>query len=549
VRFDLVIDNAEIFTVDPASPRAGSIGIVGDRIVAVTERHGLAGHDAARTLDLDGRFMVPGFNDAHNHMHAFGATLGEVPLNASAVLSIAEIVAAIGARAREVPAGTWIVGAGYDHNKLLERRHPTCHELDTVSPDHPVLLNHTSGHFATLNTAAMRLAGIGRVEVPAGGIVAVGPDGEPNGLLEEQAQQLVRGLLHPRSVAEIASHLRAASDRYLSEGITSCQEAGVGGILGTAEPMELAAYQRARQDGGLRVRVTLMASVDALHDVEHHRDDAAAFALDLGLHSGFGDEWLRIGPTKIFADGSLMGRTAAMFDDFAGEPGNNGYFQMPEERLHGLIVAAHRSGWQIATHAIGDRAVSSVLDAYEEALRQVPRPDHRHRIEHCGVCRADDIERIARLGVIPVPQARFISEIGDGMLDALGPERAPDCYRERSFVDAGITVPGSSDRPVVDGAPLLGIHDLVNQRTASGRPFNPGEALTVEQAIAAYTIGSATAAFDEHRKGSISPGKLADLVVLDDDLTAIDPEGIADVSVLATIVGGSVEYDAAGLGG
>jgi predicted amidohydrolase YtcJ len=165
------------------------------------------------------------------------------------------------------------------------------------------------------------------------------------------------------------------------------------------------------------------------------------------------------------------------------------------------------------------------------------------------VCRADDIERIARLGVIPVPQARFISEIGDGMLDALGPERAPDCYRERSFVDAGITVPGSSDRPVVDGAPLLGIHDLVNQRTASGRPFNPGEALTVEQAIAAYTIGSATAAFDEHRKGSISPGKLADLVVLDDDLTAIDPEGIADVSVLATIVGGSVEYDAAGLGG
>jgi predicted amidohydrolase YtcJ len=547
VRFDLVIDDADIFTVDPTRPRAGSIGIVGDRIVAVAERHGLRPYEAEHTLDLGGRFVVPGFNDAHNHMHAFGATLGEVPLHSGAVASIGDVVAAIGARAAEVPAGSWIVGAGYDHNKLAERRHPTCHELDAVSPDNPVLLNHTSGHFATLNTAAMRLAGIGRVEVPTGGVVAVGDDGEPNGLLEEQAQQLVRGLLHPRSVAEMAAHLEAASDRYLSEGITSCQEAGVGGILGTAEPMELAAYQRARREAVLRVRVTLMASVDALHGVDHHPDDPEPFSLDLGLHTGFGDDWLRIGPTKIFADGSLMGRTAAMFDDFAGEPGNNGYFQMPEERLHALIHAAHRSGWQVATHAIGDRAVSSVLDAYEDALRLVPRDDHRHRIEHCGVCRPSDVARIARLGVIPVPQARFISEIGDGMLDALGPERAPDCYRERSFLDAGITVPGSSDRPVVDGAPLLGIHDLVNQRTASGRPFNRAEALTVEEAITAYTMGSATAAFDEHRKGSITPGKLADLVVLDADLTAIDPDGIAETGVLATMVGGRFEYDAVGL--
>jgi predicted amidohydrolase YtcJ len=346
----------------------------------------------------------------------------------------------------------------------------------------------------------------------------------------------------------MVANLEAASDRYLSEGVTSCQEAGVGGILGTAEPLELAAYQRARAEGRLRVRVTLMASVDALHGLVHHADDGAPFALDLGLHTGFGADWLRIGPTKIFADGSLMGRTAAMFDDFEGEPGNNGYFQMPEDRLHELILAAHRSGWQVATHAIGDRAVSSVLDAYEEALRRHPRDDHRHRIEHAGVCRHDDVARIARLGVIPVPQARFISEIGDGMLDAIGPTRAGDCYRERSFLDAGITLPGSSDRPVVNGAPLLGIHDLVNQRTGSGRSFNSHEALTVEEAIAAYTIGSATAAFDEVRKGSIEPGKLADLVVLDRDLTSLEPDGIAETEVLATMVGGRFEFDAARVG-
>jgi predicted amidohydrolase YtcJ len=347
----------------------------------------------------------------------------------------------------------------------------------------------------------------------------------------------------------MVANLGAASDRYLAEGITSCQEAGVGGILGTAEPLELAAYQRARAEGRLRVRVSLMASVDALHGLDHHADDGAPFALDLGLHTGFGDDWLRIGPTKIFADGSLMGRTAAMFDDYEGEPGNNGYFQMPEERLHELILAAHRSGWQVATHAIGDRAVSSVLDAYDAALRAHPRRDHRHRIEHAGVCRASDVARIARLGVIPVPQARFISEIGDGMLDAIGPARSGDCYRERSFVDAGITLPGSSDRPVVDGAPLLGIHDLVNQRTGSGRSFNPGEALTIEQALAAYTIGSATAAFDDVRKGSIEPGKLADLVVLDRDLTSLEPDGIAETDVLATMVGGRFEFDAAGVSG
>jgi len=547
MRFDLVLDNANIFTVDPALRRAGSIVIIGDRIVAVAQRGELARFDAGRTIDLDGHFVAPGFNDAHNHMQAYGATLNEVPLNGDAVHSIEELVAAIAERASSTPQGAWIVGAGYDHNKLAERRHPTCHELDRVSPDHPVLLNHTSGHFATLNSAAMRLARIGEVDVPDGGVVAVDDEGRPTGLLEEQAQQLVRSLVHPRSVAEMAINLGLASDRYLSEGITSCQEAGVGGILGTAEPVEVAAYQQARRANRLRVRVTMMASVDALHGCAHHADDNEPFALDLGMHTGFGDDWLRYGATKIFADGSLMGCTAAMFEDFDGQPGNNGYFQMPEARLHELILAAHRSGWQVATHAIGDRAVSSVLDAYEFVLQQHPRADHRHRIEHAGMTRAVDVARIARLGVIPVPQARFVSEIGDGMLRAIGPDRVGDCYRQRSFLDAGITLPGSSDRPVVNGAPLLGLHDLVNQRTASGVSFNPSEALTIEEAIHAYTVGSATASFDEQRKGSITAGKLADLVVLDQDLTAIESDGIGEARVLATMVGGSFEYDAVNL--
>lgn len=547
MRLDLVLDNALVTTCDPDRPRAGSIGILGEHIVAVDDAGALSGHDAARRIDLDGAAVVPGFNDAHNHMQGYGESLTMVALQPSVVHSVEELVSAVADRVAIAPPGTWVLGSGYDHNKLAERRHPTRHELDRVSADHPVALLHTSGHFTTVNSAAMRLARVGEVDVPEGGVVTVDDAGVPTGLLEEQAQRLVRGLLQPRRLADLVDHLGAASDRFLTEGVTSCQEAGVGGILGAVEPLEVAAYQHALRSGRLRVRVTLMPSIDTLHDAEHHADDDEPFSLDLGVHSGFGDDRLRFGPTKIFADGSLMGRTAAMFETFAGEPDNVGYLQMDEGRLHSLILRAHRSGWQVATHAIGDRAVASVLDAYEEALAHYPRADHRHRIEHCGVCRPADVERIARLGVIPVPQGRFVGEIGDGMLDALGPDREGDCYRQRSFLEAGAVLPGSSDRPVVLGAPLLGIHDLVNRRTPTGHHLSPGEALTVDQALHAFTVGSATAAFDEHRKGSLTPGKLADLVVLDQDLVAVDPEAIAETRVLATMVGGTFEHDAAGL--
>ncbi|MFT7598283.1 MAG: putative amidohydrolase YtcJ [Acidimicrobiales bacterium] len=546
MRPDLVIDNANFITVDDSRPRAGSLAVVGSRIVAVGDAGEFVDAGARRLIDLEGRTVVPGFNDAHNHMGGYGATLNEVAIQPEVARSIEEIVAAIGARAEATPEGVWVIGTGYNDNKLAERRHPTRQELDAVSPDNPVLLNHTSGHFCVVNTAAMRLARVGEVAVPEGGVVALGDDGTPNGLLEEQAQTLARALLHPRAIADMVENLGAASDRYLSEGITSCQEAGVGGILGTSEPLELAAYQEARRSGRLRVRVTLMPAVETLHSSDHHEDDDEPFALDLGMHSGFGDEWLKFGAVKIFADGSLIGRTAAMFEDFEGEPGNNGYFQMDEAKLHNLIFKAHRSGWQVATHAIGDRAVSSVLDALEEAQRRRPREGTRHRIEHCGMCKERDVARIAAMGVIPIPQARFISEIGDGMARAIGSRRG-DCYRQRSFLDAGVVVPGSSDRPVVNGAPLLGIHDLVNQMTADGEPFNPHEALTPEESIRAYTLSSAYAAFDERDKGSLEVGKLADLTVLDQDITTIDPDAIAATNVVATMVGGNFEFDQLGL--
>ena len=546
MRLDTLIHNGNIHTVDTARPRASAIGIVGEHIVFVGDDADAGSLTARRTIDLGGATVVPGFNDAHQHMSHYGDALRRVDLSSPPIASVVDICDAIARRAATTPADQWIVGAGYDQNKLAEQRHPTADELERAAPGHAVMLQHNSGHMMTVNRRLLSLARVGERPVPSGGEVVTDEDGLPTGLLLEQAQELVSSLYKPYSTAEVAESLRLASAAYLADGITSCAEAGVGlGLVGHT-PVELSAFQQAREQGDLGVRVTAMVAQESLHHVDHHADDHGDRTLDLGLRTGFGDDWLRIGNAKVFADGSLIGRTCAMHEPFANDGDNRGFFQLEPEELRPIIIEAHAAGWQVGVHAIGDRAVSVVLDIYQEALALHPRLDHRHRIEHAGVVVPDDVDRMARLGVIPVPQARFISELGDGMARALGSDRVANCYRQKSFLDAGIPLPGSSDRPVVRGAPLLGLHDLVNQRTESGAPFNPHEALTAAEALTAYTLGSAYASFDDRRKGSISEGKLADLAVLSADPLAIDPDGIAEIQVDATIVGGAVAHDRIG---
>jgi|TARA_B110000914_G_scaffold226011_1_gene248695 predicted amidohydrolase YtcJ len=548
VKLDLLILNANIVTIDDNRPQASAIGTYGDRIVFVGNDEDAKRHDARQVINAAGKTIVPGFNDAHQHMSHFGDSLRRIDLSSPPIQSIQDILDAVASRAAELNSGDWIIGSGYDQNKLHEKRHPLAKELDRAAPNNPVMLQHTSGHMMSVNTALIKLARINDCVVPPGGKVVLDHVSQPTGLILEQAQDLISTLYKPHSIAEVTESLRLASNRYLSEGITSCQEAGVGlGLVGHT-PVELSAFQNALENNDLEVRVNAMIAQESLHYVEHHASDSADKTLDLGLRTGFGNDWLRISNTKVFADGSLIGRTCAMFEPFANDedPQNNGFFQMDVSELKDVVIKSHRAGWQVGVHAIGDRAVSTVLDIYEEALAIHPRIDHRHRIEHAGVVRVEDVTRMARLGVIPVPQARFISELGDGMIDALGSDRVANCYRQKSFLDAGIPLPGSSDRPVVKGAPLLGLHDLVNQKTSSGAPFNPHEALTIEEALTAYTIGSAYAAFDENRKGSLSQGKLADLVVLDHDLRETASDSIADITVRATMVGGQFRYDPSG---
>ena len=349
-------------------------------------------------MSLQGRTVVPGFHDAHNHMPAFGMGLADVALSSPPVASVDDILRAVKARAATLPPGSWVIGSGYDQNKLAEGRHPRAAELDAVAPDHLVWLRHNSGHMCVVGGRVLDAIGIDGVPVPEGGVVERDAAGRPTGLLQEQAQALVRALVYPYPQAELVEAIGRASEHYLREGLTSVQEAGVGGGLVARSPVELAAWQEARRQGRLGVRATLMVAAEALHDLPHAAADGDGFGLDLGIRTGWGDEWLRIGAMKIFSDGSLIGRTAAMCCDFEGEAGNRGFFQMDVERLRRIITRAHRAGWQVATHAIGDRAIATVLDIYGDALAAYPRADHRHRIEHCGVCRPEDVGRLAALG-------------------------------------------------------------------------------------------------------------------------------------------------------
>lgn len=550
VRIDALYVNGRIHTQDPERPEAEVLAVLAGRVIATGDAALADQFQPRHTHDLQGRRVVPGFNDAHNHMLFHGLNLDAVNLASPPMATVADLCRAIAERAAATPEGEWVIGAGYDQNKLAERRHPTAAELDAAAPRHRVWLKHNSGHMCTVNSLV--LADIAGQSVPDGGVVELGDDGRPTGLVQEQAQALVRNLTYPTSVERMVAAIERASRQYLAEGVTSATEAGVGAGLVAQSPIELRAWQEARARGVLGVRVNLLVAVEALRHLDHHHDDGEVFALDGGLVGGvggfgFGDEWLRIGGTKVFSDGSLIGRTAAMLEPFEGGGCNCGFFQTEPELLRQRILAAHRSGWQVCTHAIGDRAVATVLDIYAECQRVAPRPGTRHRIEHCGVIAEGLLDQVKALGVIPVPQGRFISEIGDGMKEALGVHRTPDAYRQRSFLERGIPLPGSSDRPVVNGAPLLGMHDMVNQRTASGEPFVPAEAIPVGAALAAYTRGSAYAAFEEGRKGALAPGMLADFVVLGDDLLAVERDGIGQVPVLATVVGGSVAHDRMGL--
>lgn len=551
MRVDAVYQNGRIRTLDDARPLARSLAVLHGRIVALDEEAEALRTTAASVVDLGLQPVLPGFNDAHHHLTMRGQRARGIDLRAGAVRTPDELYEAVRAAAAVTPPGSWIYGSGYDQNKL-GGRHPLARRLDVVAPHHPVWLEHVSGHLGVGNTAAFERAGFpGRRGVPDvdGGLVEREP-GDPTlaaGLIGERAMDLVVAVYKPLPVADIVHNIGVASDLALAEGITSITEPGIGTVHGLgSSPLDVHAFQLARDAGALRVRAQVMPYLSALREIVSGSDHG--WGIDLGVRSGLGDEWLRIGPVKVLADGSLIGRSAAMTCPYHGET-SHGMLAWEPEALAEILRGAYRLGFRLATHAIGDAAMDAVLDVYDRIAAEHPDlPARRCRIEHASVVSDAQINRIASLGLIPVPQGRFIGELGDGVIAAMGPERLALTYRMRSFLDAGIIVPGSSDAPVVAGSPLLGIHDMVNRRTASGVDFVPAERITVREAVHAYTVGSAYAECAETMKGTLVEGMLADFVVLSDDLWQIDPTTINLTQIGATVVGGAVQYDDGALG-
>lgn len=524
--------NGTILTMDPEQPQVEAVAAIGERIVAAGDRAKAEnalprGH---RRVDLAGRTMIPGFNEAHNHMIGYGTIANHIDAGFPSVRSVADIVDRVRERAASQPPGTWILGRGYDDNKLEERRHPNRHDLDSATTDHPVMIVNGSGHLSAVNSMALQLAGVTRdTDDPEGGHFVRDEHGEATGVLHETAQQPIRAQIPVPTVEDYVESLRICNDHYLRAGITSSQDAG----SSTAD--QVRAYQLASERGILKLRTSMMI-----------REALLPHVVGLGVSQGLGNNRLRVGPIKMFIDGSLIGRTAAVTQPFetSENPDDLGLTMMSQEALDDYVMQAHGAGYQIAIHAIGDRGIDMVLDSYERALQALPRDDHRHRIEHCGICRPDIIDRIARLGVVPVSQPVFIIEYGDGFITHLGMERVQLTYPFRSFLDKNIKLVFSSDCPVSHFAPLKSIQAAVTERTGSGASYALEEAVTVEEALEMFTVAGAYATFEEDIKGQIKRGMLADFTLLADDPREVDPMSLSELPVSATVIGGEMVWEA-----
>lgn len=536
---DLRIDNANVLTMDPAHPAAGSIAVWNGLVAALD---GAAALPARRVADAGGATIVPGFVDAHTHLCWAGLEAGAIDISGAS--SVDEVLALVGSAAEATPPGAWVDVAGYDQRRL--GRHLTAADLERARRGRPVHVQHRSGHACVVSGDVLARLPDGWLAADRDG-VAIGPDGRPTGLLAEGAMAPVRDLRVPYALTRIIDAIERTGRLCLSQGVTMCAEAGIGtGLLGHS-PVELAAYQLAVEQRRLPVRAQVMVASDVLHTVVANEEDGLRRGVDLGLRTGLGDNRLSVGALKIYTDGGMMARTAALTEPYVPRsncgPGSNyGVLQRDPQELIQTMVDGHAAGWQLAVHAIGDRALDVTLDGIEQACSARPRPDPRHRVEHCGLARPDQLERMARLGLTAVIQPTFLYAYGDDYAAIVGAGRAGYLYRGRTFLDAGVRVAGSSDRPVADGAPLRAIGFMVDRRSCSGQVIGPGEELTVTEALEAYTTHAAWACRAERWAGSITPGKVADLVVLADDPRRVLPGQIAALDVRATLVGGTVAY-------
>jgi predicted amidohydrolase YtcJ len=527
---DIVYTNGNIHTLDAARPRARALAVTGGRLAGVGSEAEVAraAGRASRVVDLAGRTVIPGFVESHCHFLHYGLTLNQVNLGTPPNGTIADVRARVAEFARRRVPGDWIQGWGYDDTLIADGRHLVRADLDAVAPDHPVYLLHVSGHIAYANSRALALAGIGRgAEAPDGGQIILDGDGEPTGELREiPAQSLVHRLIPSPGYTDLRRALREATPDFARAGVTSLHDAAVGFSAGLAE---FHAYQDAVAAGELPLRVTLFPLY--------------TLADRLMFHTGFGGEWLRLGPLKHIADGSIQGHTGRLSAPYHDEPSHHGVYVLPPKELIERFRDAHAAGFQLACHGNGDGAIEAILDAYETILEEQPRRDHRHRIEHCQMVSEAQLDRMQRLGVLASFFVTHTYYWGDRHERRfIGPERARRISPLASAARRGIRFALHSDCPVTPVNPLMSLWSAANRITREGRTLGPEFAIPAADALRAFTLDAAHLAFEENWKGSLEPGKVADFVVLDRDLLAVPPETIRDVRIVETVVGGRTVY-------
>ncbi len=531
---DLLMINGKIRTMDAKGTIAQAVGIRQGRIdtIGTTQQVLQTKTQTDEMVDLKGKTVFPGFIDAHNHMVYYGTELMGINCRAESIRSIDDIVTEIAEKAASSPPGRWLRGYGYDDAVLEDGRHPRCDDLDPVSPQNPMVLYRTCGHMLVANSKALEICGVTkRTANPPGGEIDRDPaTGEPTGLMKETAQELIKNSMDPFLIEELVEAVEVAGNKYLSEGITSVQEAGVGYFQNNVDEMK--AFQRAGLEGRLRQRVCLYLLKDALPHLS-----------SLGIMKGFGDDRLRIGGIKFFADGVPSAHTGAVHEPYANAPDETGILYMEKDELIDTVAEIHRNGLQSSIHAIGDRAIDVVLDAYEHVLKLMPREDHRHRIEHFTMASLELIQRAKGLGIIPVVASTEVPFYGDAFIKNLGPQRAEWCYPLRSMLDNDLPVALSTDRPFDPvGNPLYSVQAAVQRKTRSGQVIGKAQCIQVDEAFRMHTNYAAFAAFEEHVKGSIEVGKLGDFVVYPIDPFEVDIEELPQIPVTYTIVGGKVAY-------
>jgi predicted amidohydrolase YtcJ len=528
---DLIVSNARIYTVDESHPLADAMAVRGGKVQFVgSTRAAMALRGAStRVIDLNGRTVIPGMVDAHGHVDNLGLALRTVDLTGTS--SYDEVIARVAARAKTMQPGQWIIGRGWDQNDWGDTRFPTHDKLTAAVPNNPVYLTRIDGHAGLANAAALKAANItAQTRDPEGGHIERTADGSPAGVFVDNAQGLLRRVVPRPTRDEVKSDVRAAIAEAQKWGLTGVHDAG-------ASSQVLDIYEELGKAGQLDFRMYAMIS-----------DDSTALAkwFARGPLVGGYDNTLWIRSIKLYIDGALGSRGAALLDPYADMANTNGLLVSKPEHIGEVAARALKTGFQVNTHAIGDRGNRIVLDEYEKALKTTPVADHRFRIEHAQILSPDDIPRFAELGVIPSMQASHQTSDMYWAGTRLGPTRLLGAYAWRSLLNNGSIIPNGSDFPVEQVNPLISFHAAFARQDAHDWPPNgwyPEQKMTRDEALRSITLWPAYAAFQENVMGSLTPGKLADFVVLDQDIMRVAPEQVLRTQVLATYVGGKAVYE------